>query len=177
MALSSQTIAVAGTVYREANASIAPLTKIVHVGDTGQASIVIANSQPDDGYSESLIASLIAVSNGIDVVSAGPTGDIIAEQTNDTALTIGFSTAQAGTISGTGTIGLISDGGVGDGSIDGLGTSALPSQDVPIDITVDNYAVAQLRSPGNLTSTGADAYTLNVGSAAQGSTALSAELP
>jgi hypothetical protein len=147
----------------------------VHVGDPGTASISVSNTDPMDGYSESLIAALIGASGGIDIDSAGPTGDIVAGGTNS-ALAVGFSTAHAGTISGVGTIALTSDGGTGPDSIDGLGTTALGDQTVAVNVTVDNYAKAELISSGNLTANGSNAFTLNLGSTTEGAAALSANL-
>ena len=176
--LPSQDITVTGSVYREAAAVLLPVNEIVHVGDPGTAAISVTNNDPADGYSESLIASLAAASGGFGIAGGGPTGDIAAGQTNDTALAISFSTALAGRISGTGTIGLVSDGGTGEASIDGLGTTVLSDATVPISITVDNYATAELTSSSNLTSnsTGSHAYTLNLGSTTEGGAALTAGL-
>ena len=174
--LPTQDITVTGSVYREAAAGLLPINEIVHVGDPGTAAITVSNSDPNDNYSESLIATLAAVSGGIGIADGGPAGDIGAGQTNDTALAISFSTTQAGTITGTGTIGLISDGGTGLGSIDGLGTTVLADATVPVSITVDNYASAEITSTGSLTPDGSNAYTLNLGTATEGSAALTAGL-
>jgi len=174
--LLSQDITVTGSVYREAAATLLPLNEIVHVGDPGTASLAVSNSDPADGYSESLIAALIGTSGGISIDSAGPTGDILAGATNASALGVGFSTAQAGTISGAGTIALTSDGGIGPDSIDNLGTTALGDQTVAVNVAVDNYAAAELTSNGNLTSNGSNAFTLNLGSTTEGTAALSANL-
>jgi hypothetical protein len=167
-----------GTVYQEAAAALPPITEIVHVGSPGTALIAVSNATPDDGFSESLAAALLSVTGNIGIASAGPTGDIVAGTTNTGSLAVSFSTAQAGTLSGTGTIGLISDGGLGVHSIDGLGQTALPDQTVAVNIVVDNYANAELTSDGNLTSNGVgtNAFTLNLGSATEGGTALSANL-
>jgi hypothetical protein len=177
-ALPSQDITVAGTVYREAAAALLPVSEIVHVGDPGTASISVSNTDPTDGYSESLIAALIGTSGNIGIASGGPTGDIAAGATNTSALAVSFSTAQAGTISGTGTIGLTSDGGTGLDSLDGLGQTPLADQTVAVNVTVDNYANAELTSDGNLTSNGigSNAFTLNLGSAIEGAASLSADL-
>ena len=176
--LPGQDIVVTGSVYREALAALLPVSEIVHVGDPGTAAITVANDDPADGYSVSLIASLAATSGDIGIASGGPTGDIVAGGTNSGSLVVDFSTAQAGTISGDGTVALTSDGGVGAGSIDGLGQTALLSQVVPVDITVDNYANAELTSNGNLTANGigGNAFTLDLGTATVGAAALSANL-
>ncbi len=173
--LPNQDITVSGSVYREAAAALLPINEIVHVGDPGTASISVSNTDPLDRYSESLIAALIGASGGIDIDSAGPTGDIVAGGTSS-ALAVGFSTAQAATISGVGTIALTSDGGSGPDSIDGLGTTALGDQTVAVNVTVDNFANAELTSSGNLTANGSNAFTLNLGSTTEGAAALSAHL-
>jgi len=54
------------------------------------------------------------------------------------AITLGFSTASAGTVSGTVTLGFESDGT----GIDGLGITNLGNQTVDLNATVNNYAVA-----------------------------------
>ena len=127
-----------GTVYREAAAALLPLNEIVHVGDPGTAALAVANSDPADGYSGNLIATLMGVTGGLTIAAAGPANDIAAGDTNSTALALGFSTAQAGTVSGSATVSLTSDGG----GIDGLGTTALTGTVVPVSIVVDNYASA-----------------------------------
>ncbi len=174
--LPSQSIAVSGTVYREAAATILPFSEIVHVGDSGTATLTVRNTAPTDNFSEALIATLVGASGGINIANAGPTGDIAAGASDSSTLGISFSTAQAGTIAGTGTIALTSDGGTGTGSIDGLGKTALANQTAAVAITVNNFADAEIISDGNLTASGADAFTLDLGSTAQGSGALSANL-
>jgi hypothetical protein len=174
--LPSQDITVTGSVYREAAAALLPISEIVHVGDPGTAFLSVSNTDPTDNYSEDLIAALIGTSGSIGIAHGGPTGGIPAGETNTSALAVSFSTAQAGTISGTGTIELTSDGGIGPDSIDNLGTTVLGDQTVPVSITVDNYAVAELTSDGNLTSNGSNAFTLNLGTATEGAGALSANL-
>ena len=89
-----------------------------------------------------------------------------------------FSTATAGTITGTATLGLVSDGGTGAGSIDGLGQTALPAVTVPIMVTVDNLAQASITSQGGNLTAGSlpGTWNLDLGTATQGSTALVAAL-
>jgi hypothetical protein len=73
---------------------------------------------------------------------------------------------------------LTSDGGTGPGSIDGLGTTALAPQTVPVDITVGNYAnpvFEDVSDTGTFTS-GSTASTLNLGAIAQGSGAVTIDL-
>ncbi len=174
--LPPQTIAVAGTSYREAAAALLPLTAIVHVGDPGTAALSVSNTDPADGFSERLVALLISTTGNLGIAASGPTPGIAAGDTNTTALALAFSTAQAGTVSGTATVGLTSDGGTGPGALDGLGLTALSGQTAPVSIVVDDYADPVISSSGNLTVSGANAYTLDLGTAVQGSTPLSATL-
>ncbi len=171
--LPTQNIAVSGTVYREAATALLPLNEIVHVGDPGTIALPITNSDPSDGFSENLVALLIGASGGLGIAAmATPTGEIAAGQTNTNALALSFATSLAGTVSGTATVGLTSDGS----GIDGLGTTVLTAQTVAANIVVDNFADPVLSSNGNLTQSGPDAYVLNLGTATQGTTALSANL-
>jgi hypothetical protein len=173
-ALPSQTIQLSGTVYREAAATIAPIDEIVHVGDAGSVALGVANSDPADGFSENLIATLTDATGGLSVTGGGPTGELAPGQSDPDAFALGFSTAQAATIAGTADVGLVSDGGTGVGSIDGLGETTLTPDAVPVTITVDNYAqpAFDLENDGGtgaaITGSGAD-YVLNLGTIAQGS--------
>src|ERR1019366_6686754 len=91
-------------------------------------------------------------------------------------LALGFSTARAGTVSGTATVGLTSDGGNVAGSIDGLGITTLTAQTVAVNIVVNNFAAPALTSTGSLTANGANSYVLNLGTATQGAAPLSTAL-
>ena len=174
--LPDQAISVLGTVYRKADATLVPISEIVHVGDPGTAKISVSNNSTPDGFSESLIAALLGGSSGIGIATPGATADIVAGASDTSSLGISFSTAQAGTIAGTATVGLTSDGGSGANSIDGLGQSALPDQSVAVNITVDNFANSEITSDGNLTSIGTNSFKLDLGSTLQGSAALLANL-
>jgi hypothetical protein len=176
--LATQDVDVSGSVYREAAASAAPVNIVVHVGDPGSAALQITNTDAPDGFSEALIASLTGVTAGLTLAAAGPTADIAAGTTDKSSLAIGFSTAAAGTITGTATLGLASDGGTGAGSIDGLGQAALASEIVPVTITVDNYAKAGFAAHGGTLTAGTapDTWVLNLGTVAQGGAALAGDL-
>jgi hypothetical protein len=175
-ALPDQNVNVSGDVFREAAATIAPVSEIVHVGDPGSVALSIGNSAPDDGYSENLLASLAGVTGAFGEASAGPTGEIAPGSNDKRTLALSFSTATAGTLSGSARVTLTSDGGIGVGSLDGLGETALPAETVPLSVTVDHYASAALQSDGALTATGNGTYTLDLGSTTQGAAALSADL-
>ena len=134
---------------------------IAHVGDPTTQIVPITNSDPNDGYSENLIASLVGSSGNV-TVSGTTTGDI-APQGTSSAFSVSYSTASAG-IDGTITLDFTTDGG----GIDGLGTQDLGSR--TFDVTVDNFAVAafeKVTSGGALTHSG-NAYTLNLGTISGG---------
>ena len=173
-----QDVAVSGTVYRTAQAGVALAHTILHVGDPGTDALVVSNTDPADGYSESLIATLAGASGSFATATTGPTGDIGAGSSDATSLTISLPTAQAGTISGSVALALTSDGGTGSGSIDGLGQVALARETIALSATIDNYATAQIvqlsGAPG-LTSAG-DAFRLDFGTVGRGAAAESVVL-
>ena len=175
-ALPDQNVNVSGDVFRDAAATIMPVSEIVHVGDPGSVALSVGNSAADDGYSENLLASLTGLTGAFGEASAGPTGEIVPGSTDRRSLALSLSTASAGTLSGSAGVTLTSDGGLGAGSLDGLGETALPAETVPLSVTVDNYASVALHSDGALTATGNGTYTLDLGSAKQGAAALTAHV-
>jgi hypothetical protein len=175
--LPTRSVAVSGSVYREASAAVTPINLVVHVGDADSAFLKLSNSDPADGYSEALIASISATTGGLTIAAGGATPDIAAGASNS-ALAVGFSTAKAGVITGSAVLDLVSDGGTGAGSIDGLGKMTLAASTVPITVTVDNLAQAGLTSSGGVLTAGSTpgTWTLNLGTTVQGSAALVAAL-
>ena len=174
----TQTVQISGAVYREAAASIAPVSLVLHVGDTGTVTLAVANSAAADGFSENLIATLGALPAGFTATGSGTTGDIVAGGTNSTALGLRFSAATPGVVSGTATVDLVSDGGTGAGAIDGLGQTTLSAAAVPLSVAVDNYATAafeQVAGPGTLAGS-AGAPTLDLGAIQVGSGPLTVDL-
>jgi Hint domain len=156
------TVTVSGTVYREASASIATINTIVHVHEPGTITVGVTNAAAADGFSENLIASLSGASGPLAVASGGPTGDIAPGDTS--GVSVSFSTAQAGTAAGSIIVGLVSDGGTGAGSVDGLGTIALSSETIGVNATIDNYATAQIVALGDAPLNGSGQnYTLDFG--------------
>ena len=97
-------------IYREAHATITPRSPIAfgehHVGDTVGQALTIANTDPADGLSENLDAT---ISHSAGITTSGSVSELGAGNTS-TALSVGLDTANAGSISGTATIGLFSDG-------------------------------------------------------------------
>ena len=161
------TIDVSGDVFRLASGTVAPASAILHVGDSGTLALSVVNTAFNDGYSEALIASLGTLS-GVTAGASGPSNDIAPGGTN-TSLSIVVPTATAGTDTGTATVKLVSDGGSGTGSIDGLGTTALGAVSVPVSVTVDNAATAEVTASGpGLIPTFLDVYALNLGTITAG---------
>ena len=170
--LAAVAVPVSGSVFRSAAAQIAPVRAILHVGDPGTVALSVANRDQADGFSESLIAGIASVTPGLTIAAGGPTGDIAPGATNQ-ALAVGVATAAAGTVSGTATLGLTSDGS----GVDGLGTLALAPVAVPITVTVDNTAQATLAATGaTLSGSTAAGYILNLGAVQQGGAAVTATL-
>ena len=170
-------VGVSGSVYRPAVAAISPISTVVHVGDVGSVLLGISNADPADGYSENLLASLTSVSGPFSAPVGLSTGGVGAGASSRT-LTINFSTVIAAQLTGTATLALSSDGGAAGTGIDGLGTLALPSQVAPLSVTVDNYASASLElltGGGTLVSAGTN-YTLDLGTVAQGTSPVVAQL-
>ena len=150
-------IDVFGTVYRPAAFTVQPSGVSVHVGDAGTQSLIITNTDVNDGYSENLIATVIGTTGGVQ--AHGTTGDIAPQSTGSIGLT--FSTAMAGLI-GTVTLDLKSDGT----GIDGLGQIDLGDVTVPVTVTSTNVAAAaqieELSGGGTFTRHGS-VYTLDLG--------------
>ena len=157
--ISSQPIEVLGSVYREAAASIPGL--IAHVGNSGTQAIAITNSDPADGFSENLIATVVGTTGSV-TTSGSATGDI-APQATSNALSVSYPTTATGT-DGSVTLDLVTDGT----GIDGFGTTDLGQVTLPV--TIDNHAQAafeEISGGGTFAQTGSD-YTLNLGTIVQG---------
>ena len=158
-----------GNVYRPAAAAtITPISEIVHVGDTVAPDLLLTNTDPADGYSENLLASLAAVPTGASITGSGTTPEIAASA-SDSSLGLSVSTAAAAVITGNATVALTSDGGTGASSIDGLGQLALGTVQVPVSVTVDNYAVAATSVAVGGTATPLEGGTLSLGTLQLGS--------
>jgi hypothetical protein len=146
-----------GTVYRPAAFTVQPSGVSVHVGDPGTGTLVVTNTDPNDGYSENLIATVIGTTGGVQ--AHGSTGDIAPQSTGSIGLS--FPTAMAGLI-GTVTLDLKSDGT----GIDGLGQIDLGDVTVPVFVTSTNVSAAaqieKVSGPGTFTQHGS-VYTLDLG--------------
>ena len=163
--LPSQTVTLSGGVYRTAAPVIGGLPNnwIVHVHDTVSQTLNVSNGDIADGFSENLIASVTGTSGG--VTAQGATGDIAAGASSN-AITIGFSTATAGSVTGSVTLGLTTDGT----GIDGLGTAALSDGIVNVSATVNNFATAIIEdlSGGGTFTKNSNNYTLALGTVGRG---------
>ena len=170
-------VTVTGTVYGPAQAYLLDNPITVHQGDNGgtaTGTILVRNTAPTNGYSEKLIASVAAF--GPYLTGAAGSIALAPGAADETALTTTFSDTLLGTYTGNVAVRLQSDGT----GIDGHGITTLGTAYVQAVINVDQYAVAaieELSGNGTLTPSGvAQSYTLNLGSAAQYSTPLGANL-
>ncbi len=181
VALNPQTVAVTGSVYNYATASITgPSNVIVHVGDgtadTETEALTVVNTAAAGNYSEGLEATALSGAGGEVSGATGTTGDIAAQGTDDTSLTVSISTATAAT-TGNVAVAETSDGT----NVDTLGTTSLGTVDVPVYVTVDNYATAAMEQTGGNGSmtpnaTVSNTYTLDLGSTEQYTNPLTADL-
>ena len=167
-------VAVTGSVYRPATASIAPVSEILHVGDPGTVALTVANTAMPDGYSEDLVATAAGTTGAIS--ASGSTGEIAAGSSG--GLQASVSTTTAGEITGTVALSLASDGGTGPGSVDGLGQLALPPVSARVDVTVDNYAQATLVATGATLTAGVTpgSYVLDLGTVDAGAAPVTVDL-
>ncbi|GEM_PF-6274753 len=155
-------LTVRGNVYRLAQAAVTGTMAAVHVGDIFAAPLIVTNIAPADGFSEELIAATAAVSGGI--TAAGTTGDI-APGASSNAITFSAPATSVGIMTGRVTLNLTSDGM----AIDGLGTTALQTQDIDVSVSVNNYAQPAFSLIGGIGTFGqnGNAFTLDLGMLAQ----------
>jgi hypothetical protein len=152
-------IDVFGSAYRLAGPSVIPSNITVHVGASGTQTITITitNIDPNDGYSENLIATVVGTTGA--VTASGTTGDI--DPQSDGTITATFSTTTPGQI-GTITLDLKSDGT----GIDGLGVTDLGDVTIPVAVTSDNVPAAaqfeEISGGGTFTHNGS-AYAIDLG--------------
>jgi hypothetical protein len=163
--LPSQTLNVEGAVYRLASGVVSSptATPIVHVRDNASESLIVVNTAPSDGYSEDLVGSAGAAGAGFAV--SGSTGEIAPGSSNN-AIVVAIPTTQAGKFSSPISVNLTSDGT----GVDGLGGTALGSQTVVVNATVDNYAapdfqkvVAAKTDSAQLVKNSPTSYSFNFG--------------
>ena len=174
-ALSSQSVQVGGSVFREASAGVAaPANVILHVGDGGGSvaeGLTVTNMAANDGFSEALSGTVVGSSGG--VTASGTTGNVAA-QGSSTGISAAISTAAAGTVAGTVTLDFASDGT----GIDGFGPTDIGQQQASVGAIVDNFANAAWEevSGGGSFSQNGNAFTLNLGTVAQSANPLTVDL-
>jgi hypothetical protein len=144
--LPSQNVAVTGAVYRLAEAGAHTPEPVVladsHVGDTAQQALSMTNTAANDGFSESLNAS-IGGDTG-DVSSSGSFNLLAAQATDNSSLVVGIDTSTAGAKSGTATISSESDGTGTSGIVPNV---ALADQTVNVSGNVYRLAEASAHTP------------------------------
>jgi hypothetical protein len=140
-----QTLAITGSAYRYAVPSAASPATItfgnLHVGATASQVLTLTNEAANDGFSESLNASIGSATGGV-TTNAGAITALAPGATNNSSLSVGINTASAGSKNGTATVSLTSNG---TGS-SALGLTALTPQTV--NVTGSVYRLAQPSIPG-----------------------------
>ena len=178
IAAGTQTINVSGKVYTAAAGQVSPTVDfgIVHVGDVVAAQgVSVQNSAPVTALNDMLKASIGAATGPFSTNGGNVAGLTAGDAANTTALTVGLNTSTAGIFTG-GTAGVASIA-LASHNPD-MSDLALPSQDVTLTATVNNYANAlfgKVSGAGTLSNTGSQ-FILNFGNVVQGSAALQATL-
>ncbi len=146
MALPSQTVALAGTIFSYATPSVVSPNPVAfgerHVGAVDTQTLTVANKAAPGAFSENLDASFSGTSS--DLTTTGSVSELAAGATS-TALNVTLNSATAGSFIGVSTVALTSDGS----TIDTLGTTALPSQTVTVTGEFFNLATASTVAPVN----------------------------
>jgi hypothetical protein len=171
--VADQTLSITGTAYRYAapsNHSPAPVNfgnfHVDHAPSPSQV-LTISNTAANDGFSESLNASIGGATGGVNT-NAGSFTALSPGSSNSSSLSVGIGTGSAGSKNGTATITLTSNG---TGS-SGLGLTALASQTVTVTGAVYRYALPVL--PGG---TAVDFGIVHVGELAEQSVSVSNSVP
>jgi hypothetical protein len=131
---------------------------VFHAGDPQSVALIVANTAPTG--SAGFTAAATGAFGGAVTGASGSTGDIAPGGTDTSSVTVTFPTlTAAGSESGTAEVALTFDGNAPNAILD-----------VPVSVTVDNYATAAIQllgGPGVLTQTGS-IYTLDLGSVPAG---------
>ncbi len=139
-ALGGQSLTGTGTLDNAAPASAIAPNPITfgehHVGATLSQALTIDNTAAAGAYSENLDAKFSGTST--DLTGAGSISELAAGGTNSSGLSISLHSGAAGSLTGTATIALTSDGS----TIDTLGTTALKAETVTVSGVLFNYATA-----------------------------------
>jgi hypothetical protein len=140
-----QIVNVSGTVYRLASASMQGPEPVsfgnVHAGTIAQRDITIANSAPNDGFSEKLDVAIGNVTgNG---TASGSIALLGPGASDSTSLAVGINTTTPGVKSGSISLDLSSDGA----GTSNLGSTVLASQTINVSGTVFRFASASAPTP------------------------------
>ncbi|MCE9632065.1 MAG: autotransporter-associated beta strand repeat-containing protein [Planctomycetia bacterium] len=140
--IASQTVAVTGTVWNYAAATIASGTSInlgtVLTGTPLTQALSMTNSAPAT-FSEKLDAAFGALTGGA-TTNSGSFSQLVAGDTNSSSMTVGLGSLTAGTKSGGVQVNFTSNGQ----GTSGLGTASIGSQTVSLAATVLDPATALL---------------------------------
>ena len=161
--LTPETLTIEGDVLP---VTITPQAKTVDLGD-GDGSVsetldIVDNELSGDPITARIVGFTGAVTLASDASVALPPGG-----EDNSTLAESFSTTTSGVQTGTVSVALSQDG------------ASLGTVSVPVTLTVDNPAVAEIQKVGGvgtLTQTGDNAYTLDLGATTQGSAGLLADL-
>jgi fibronectin-binding autotransporter adhesin len=139
VSVGSQTITITGTVWNLAGATVASGTTVnfgtVLKNTPLSQSLSIANTAPDDGFSEGLSAALGATTGG---ASGTGSWSLLAAGGTSTAFSVSLGSGSAGAASGTQVLNFTSDG---DGT-SGLGLTTIGSETVSLEATILDPALA-----------------------------------
>ena len=148
--LASQNVSVTGTGYNLASSNtIAPISFGVLHTNTGThtEALTVSNTAPTGAYSEGLDSSFGGYTNkgGLNVTASGSIINLAAGATDASSLVLSLSTATAGMVNGTILVHQASNG-----TIDGLGNTALADQNPgvsgTVQATVTNLATPQINN-------------------------------
>jgi hypothetical protein len=139
LGLGSQTIAVTGAAYAYGAGHLSSTTIAlgpVHANAVDQAYVTLQNAAGNVAYTEALDAGFTGNSGA--AAAFGTLSLLAAGVSNSTGLAVGLNDATAGSLTGTATLGLTSDGAL----TSQLGTTALAAQTITVTGSVFNLATA-----------------------------------
>jgi hypothetical protein len=139
LGLGSQTIAVTGAAYAYGAGHLSSSTIAlgpVHANAADQAYVTLQNAATNFAYTEGLDAGFTGTSGA--ATAFGTLSLLGAGVSNSTVLAVGLNDATAGSLTGTATLGLTSDGAL----TSQLGTTALAAQTITVTGSVYNLATA-----------------------------------
>ena len=152
--VTDQQIALTGTAYNPAVASVTPPSVFVgnfHVGDAVAGStITFANTAPAGAFSEDLAVTGVAATGTAALGVGSPTSFNVLAGANNTAVKAAVNTTTAGAKSGNVTANLLSNATVNSVAIPGLSPISVGSASVAVTGNVYRLAAANTTTPVNL---------------------------